>query len=127
LKKLLIVLLVFSATSAFASGGLSCFSANKKLRFDVVEASDRKPVSVKLYYKTDAINGENGAVQSFDLRNSKSEKVINYTESSDELVVVIQKDSSVVSVKINKESSKGIAQAMILDEVKTLKVSCVRE
>lgn len=127
MKKLLIGLFIFSATSAFASGGLTCYSESNKLRFDVVESSDRKPVSVKLYYRTDAIDGEEGSVQSFDLRNSKSEKIITYSESSNELVVVFKKDVSVVSVKINKASFEGIAQVMILDEVKMLNVSCVRE
>ncbi len=127
------VLLLILASSilnihpAFATGGLSCKSSKGKLRFDVVESSEQTPVSAKLFYKTDAIEGEDGSVQSLDLKNSTNEKPIIYTQENNSLVVIIFSGSSVVSAKLNLLNMKGKAQAMISDEARTLNINCIRE
>ena len=115
------------SNTVFATGGLTCNSVDSKLRFDIVESSQQTPVSGKLFYKTDAIDGEDGSVQSFDLRNSESNKPIIYSQVDDTLVVVILSGSSVVSAKLDLTKMVGQAQAMILDETKTLDISCDRE
>lgn len=119
-------LLAISST-VFATGGLTCKSKKSKLLFDVVESSQQTPVSAKLYYETDRIAGEDGSVQSFDLRNSESTKPIIYSQIDDTLVVVILSGSSVVSAKLDLSKMKGKAQVMISNETKTLDISCLRE
>ncbi len=120
--------LLVGSSSALATGGLTCNSvSHKKLSLDIVESSDASPVSVKLFYKTDSVDGEDGSVHSIDAKNSLDKKAVVYSSADNTLVLSVVAGSSVVSAKVDLLTMRGLAQVMIADEVKTLKITCTRE
>lgn len=127
MKYLLITLISLTSYNVFATGGMDCFSSNKKINFSIVESSDQAPVSVKLYYMTDSVAGEDGSYQSYDLKNTPSNKYVQYFDFKSKRVVTIVSDESMVVATINKSTWTGSARIAIAGEEKNLKVTCVKE